>query len=202
VHRDIKPANIFICRAADEVDVVKVLDFGLVLTDEAAPAPAPVDVEAHADALVAGGKLTMDGGLMGTPAFIPPEQAASQPLDGRADLYALACVAVWLLAARLLYALESPTRLLIAHMMEPVPDLRALLPATVPDALVKLLTGCLQKQPAQRPASVRVFANELRALELHGVWSAEQARAWWEAHHQPSEDREELAAAATVVSLS
>ncbi len=202
VHRDIKPANIFVCRAADEVDVVKVLDFGLVLADEQVSA-MPIDGASagHDGAIESGNaKLTNAGGLMGTPAFMPPEQAMGQALDGRADLYALACVAVWLLTGRLVFPYTDPMQLLIAHMNEPVPDLRAQLPNTVPDALVALLTRCLQKQPQDRPANMRELSRALRAIVLPTAWTEDRAQAWWLEHHRPNDPASEPGQAAMVAS--
>ncbi|MFW5845303.1 MAG: serine/threonine protein kinase, partial [Planctomycetota bacterium] len=85
VHRDIKPANIQLCRVADELDVVKVLDFGMVRSIAS-------DQEQ---------RLTLAGTVEGTPEFMAPEQAQDlERVDGRADCYALACVAYVLLAGR------------------------------------------------------------------------------------------------------
>jgi serine/threonine-protein kinase len=77
LHRDIKPANIFVCRYGHRFDVVKVLDFGLVRT------------LGNAD----DARLTREGTLAGTPAYIAPEQAMGDTVDHRADLYSLGCVA-------------------------------------------------------------------------------------------------------------
>jgi serine/threonine protein kinase len=113
---------------------------------------------------------------------MPPEQIMSKPLDGRADLYALACVAIWLLAGRLLFPYTQTTRLLLAHMREPIPDLRKLLPATVPDELIALLTRCLHKDPAHRLGSVRELARRLRELVPAEPWTEQRAHGWWRDH--------------------
>jgi serine/threonine-protein kinase len=87
VHRDLKPQNIFACRQGRHPDVVKVLDFGLAKQGcsqqlaEALPA-ATQPPESN---------LTGIGQVAGTPGFMAPEQAMGQPIDGRADLYALGC---------------------------------------------------------------------------------------------------------------
>lgn len=208
VHRDVKPANIYICRAADEVDVIKVLDFGLVLSEGGAltrgaqtltPTQAaqalqslrPHELNASADKL---GKLTQPGGLLGTPAYMPPEQIMGQPVDGRADLYALACVAVWLLSGLVLYPYLEMTRLLLAHMREPVPDLRKLLPSTAPDAMVALLTRCLQKDPADRLSGVRELASKLREITPATPWTELRAHAWWQEHRPAQAQTSQLSA--------
>jgi serine/threonine protein kinase len=193
VHRDIKPANIYICRAADELDVVKVLDFGLVLSDQAPEevvaalrttltSEPPPAVSSKPPSTPPEAKLTQPGGLLGTPAFMPPEQIMSKPIDGRADLYALACVAIWLLSGKLLYPYTQTTRLLLAHMREPVPDLRTLLPAAVPTELTALLTRCLHKDPAHRLGSVRELARRLREIVPAEPWTDQRAHAWWREH--------------------
>jgi len=196
VHRDVKPANIYICRAADEVDVIKVLDFGLVLSDRgglsagaatltpdqaeaARRSIRPHELDAVSDD---GGKLTKSGGVLGTPAYMPPEQVIGQLADGRADLYSVACIAVWLLSGRLVFPYAEMTKLLLAHMREPVPDLRARLPRTVPDDMVALLTQCLQKLPEERPTGIREFAQRLRAITPATPWTEERAKSWWRDH--------------------
>jgi serine/threonine-protein kinase len=102
IHRDIKPANIYLCRRALEHDVVKVLDFGLVrrVVSDASGAWASVT---HADLIA------------GTPAYLAPEITMGEPVDGRADLYALACVAFWLLTGRLVFPADTVTAMLVAH---------------------------------------------------------------------------------------
>jgi len=85
VHRDIKPANIYLCHRGMEHDVVKVLDFGIVKK-------AVTDNEPAARA------LTTANDIAGTPDFMAPEIAmGASNIDGRADIYALGCVAFWLL---------------------------------------------------------------------------------------------------------
>jgi serine/threonine protein kinase len=192
VHRDVKPANIFVCRAADELDVVKVLDFGLVrtLTQEveargSAREPlkeerAPIDLSGMAD--VAEGKLTMSGSALGTPGFMSPEQALGHEIDARADLYALGCVAVWLLSGRLLFDHESPLHRLVATLTDEIPDLRARMP-NAPEPLLALLRALLSKKPEDRPASARAVGSALRAIPLdEELWNDAVARGWWQDH--------------------
>ncbi|HEY5951807.1 MAG TPA: serine/threonine protein kinase, partial [Kofleriaceae bacterium] len=97
LHRDIKPANIELCRAADEVDIVKVLDFGIVHNIADPVAPVRITSPTKTPQSDSGPRLTTEGVVIGTPGYIPPEQAVAAPLDSRGDLYALGCVAWYLL---------------------------------------------------------------------------------------------------------
>src|SRR5262249_43576136 len=126
VHRDIKPANLFVCRVADELDVVKVLDFGLVRALSGEESNEPLSTQAVLDTTAGAGveafsdsaKLTRAGTVMGTPEFMAPEQALGHKLDGRADIYALGCVGYWLLTGHLVFKKDAPMMLLIAHIQE------------------------------------------------------------------------------------
>ena len=168
VHRDVKPANLFVCRLGLDVDFVKVLDFGLVRM-HGALAPGAEAVNA-------------DGGFTGTPGFMPPEVALAPPVvDGRADLYALGCVAYWLLTGQRVFEGERAMHMVIDHVRKaPVPpSQRAGQP--IPEALERIILRCLEKDPARRPASAGELSRELQALEIEGRWTEERAREWWQA---------------------
>ena len=197
VHRDIKPANLFVCRAADEVDLVKVLDFGLVRElSGAEPDAPPLSTQAVLATTAAAGheppaldaKLTRAGTVMGTPEFMAPEQALGSPLDGRADLYALGCVGYWLLTGRLLFPKDSPMMILIAHIKEPPPLLAEHAPG-VPHALERCIMDCLAKLPEERPQTARDLLRRLAEAEAElqpsQIWSEARAQAWWQLY-QPA----------------
>jgi serine/threonine-protein kinase len=168
VHRDIKPANIHVCRHGRDVDFVKVLDFGLVKTVDAT-GPA---------------RLTMDGAISGTPAYMAPEQILGhREPDARSDLYAVGCTAYWLLTGQLVFEGRSTMEMLMhhAHTVPVPPSQRTEMP--VPHALDRLVLACLDKDADRRPQS----ADELSAALLVGqerIWSRENARDWWD-QHQP-----------------
>jgi serine/threonine protein kinase len=195
LHRDIKPPNLFLCRAADEVDILKLLDFGIVQTVHDTGAPPAISASAAASvapvtASIAGPtpKLTQIGAMLGTPGFMPPEQILGMPLDGRADLYALGCCAWWLLTGAELFPREAAdARLLHRHIYDPIPSLAAAVPGGCPPALEAVITACLAKDPARRPADARAVAASLRAIAppAEGAWTAEHAEAWWRAY-QPA----------------
>src|SRR4029077_10256767 len=91
---DIKPPNLFLCRAADEHDIIKLLDFGIVQSINENPVkPVALKVEPKLETP----KLTQLGAMLGTPGFMAPEQILGMQIDGRADLYSLGCVSWWLL---------------------------------------------------------------------------------------------------------
>lgn len=177
VHRDVKPANLFVCRAADEVDIVKVLDFGIVQSSrERSTEPAPASTLQE----LVESRVTQGEQLVGTPAFMAPEQILQKPIDGRADLYALGCVAVWLLSGKSPFEEESTLATLMAHLTRQ-PDLPALVPSGILPELQKLLEQCLQKSPEDRPRDARALAASLRAISLptEETWTTERAHAWW-----------------------
>jgi serine/threonine-protein kinase len=166
VHRDVKPANIYLCRLGREHDFVKVLDFGLVKYDRD---------HSVMDTIKTSTELTT-----GTPAYMAPEMAGGEAVDRRADLYALGCVAYWLLTAQLVFEADNPLRMLIQHIQaEPVPPgLRAGI--VLPARLERLIMRCLVKDPAGRPSSADEILAELELVELDRPWDQSRARAWWE----------------------
>jgi serine/threonine-protein kinase len=166
IHRDIKPANIYACRYGREVDVVKVLDFGLVKHTQA-PEPG-------AD-LVTAGQLAG-----GTPAFMAPEQALGEGrVDARSDLYAVGCVAYWLLTGTLVFEGATPLETIVMHVhaQPDLPSGRTDLP--IPPQLEALVLTCLAKDPAARPATADELGARLAAVPLERPWTAERAREWW-----------------------
>ena len=172
VHRDIKPANIFLCRYGIEYDFVKVLDFGLVKSLDGRPAEAgPAKA------------LTKDTVIQGTPAFMAPEQAlGGVPLDIRADLYATACVAYWLLTGQLLFTADTPMGILMHQVgtAPTPPSQRSEL--AIPEALDRLVLSCLAKNPAERPQTAMELSRRLGEIPNASPWSEVRAREWWISH--------------------
>ena len=166
VHRDIKPDNIFICRRAEEVDVVKVLDFGLVRLGKTSAEDS---------------RLTAAGMINGTPSTMAPEQAFGQDLDGRTDLYALGCVAFWLLSGQELYDGATPVEVITRHVHDPVPSLCGRVPG-LPVEFARLIESCVAKEPAHRPADARSLSLALQQLTPppDQAWTPQQAAQWWQ----------------------
>ncbi len=162
IHRDLKPANIMLCTRGGEADVVKVMDFGLVMDlREGAAAP--------------------EAGLAGTPHTMSPEVIRGHPPTPAVDLYAVGAVGCFLLTGRPIFDAVSATEFLLCHMQkEPVaPSSRV---AGVPADLEALLLGCLRKDPAARPPSVKALRESLLACTHAGRWTAGRAGPWWEEH--------------------
>jgi len=156
VHRDLKPENILVepirtrRSAQPSVDAVKVLDFGLAK-------------------LVGGGpdsSITSPGLICGTPDYMSPEQGRGEEIDGRGDLYSVGVLLFELLADRLPYIDDTPTKVVLQHITEPVPDPRAVAPARrIPAALAAVCVRALAKSPAERFQTAEDFAEALqRAL--------------------------------------
>jgi len=177
LHRDIKPANLFLSRAADEVDIVKLLDFGIAHNVGEVMEQPIVAAVALGDNT--GERLTVEGSVIGTPGYIPPEQAVGAQLDARGDLYALGCVAWWLLTGAEVYPNVSGDDLIRTHVTEPIPELRV--HGWLPIALELLVVQCLAKEPARRPHDARALADALLAIEIppEHAWTKAMATEWW-----------------------
>ena len=188
LHRDIKPPNLFISRAADEVDIVKLLDFGIVQT-----ASEPVESNKARPFHDSPGtmqetpRLTQVGAMLGTPGFMPPEQILGMQLDGRADVYALGCVAWWLLTGREVFERTgAEAKILHKHIYDTVPSLSDLV-RWCPPELEVAIAACLAKEPDNRPQA-RELAAMLRTIPIpdEHAWTESKARMWWEAY-QPAQ---------------
>ena len=171
VHRDIKPANIQVCRMGHYFDFVKVLDFGLV---KSSGPGAEVEVG-----------LTAPNMVTGTPAYLSPESALGDAVDQRADIYALGCVAYWMLTGRYVFEADGPLQIVARHIHTP-PDPPSRHSAfAVGQDLDALVLACLAKRPSDRPESARELCERLGECELESPWTREDARLWWEARLEP-----------------
>ncbi len=143
IHRDIKPANIWL--EAVQGGRVKILDFGLA--------------RAEADEM----HLTQTGSILGTPAFMAPEQASGANVDQRCDLFSLGVVMYRMVTGLLPFRGESTMAILmaLATVTPPTPQsLNAAVPAELSDLIMQLLA----KNPADRPATAREVADRLLAI--------------------------------------
>ncbi|MBL9013101.1 MAG: serine/threonine protein kinase [Myxococcales bacterium] len=182
LHRDIKPPNLMLCRAADELDILKLLDFGIVQTANEVPGSSAARLPAEIPETP---KLTQLGAMLGTPGFMAPEQILGMPLDGRADVYALGCVAWWLLAGREVFPREgADAKILHKHIYDPVPALDARVKGWLPEELEAAIRSCLAKEPEDRPRDARHLAAMLKAIVIppEHAWTGAKALAWWTAY--------------------
>jgi hypothetical protein len=165
VHRDIKPGNLMTCRIGGALDVVKVLDFGLARRVDGSSA-----------------KVTRQDLISGTPPFMAPEVIRQETaVDGRADLYAVACVGWFLLTGRMLFDRGNAMEVLVAHLEETPEDIRIKHP-WVPEDLAVLLARNLGKQASERSPSAAAFAAALEACASNGSWTTTETRLWWKDH--------------------
>ena len=170
VHRDIKPANIVVSRFGAAWDFVKVLDFGLVKLEGTRASDASI-------------RLTADGSASGTPAFMAPEVAlGEQATDHRVDIYSLGCVAYWLVTGKLLFDGPSAVKVMLAHAHTPPPPPSSRTELPIPPELEALILECLEKDPANRPASAEALQARLRAIPIATPWTRERAERWWSVH--------------------
>jgi tetratricopeptide (TPR) repeat protein len=144
VHRDVKPANLWL---EGDARRVKILDFGLARRVE-------------------GSRVTHSGAVLGTPAFMSPEQARGEPVDHRSDLFSLGSVLYRLATGQLPFGGATAYEMMAAVTDdEPLPPRQV--NRQVPVALERLILKLLDKDPAKRPASAAETARELEALEQH-----------------------------------
>ena len=146
VHRDIKPQNMLIIPESGEL---KIMDFGIARVSE-----------------MKGGEasgLTTAGTVMGTPDYMPPEQAQGQPADFRSDIYSLGVVLFETFTGKLPFNGDTVVAIVMGHIQQPVPKPRSVNPR-VPVDLEAIILRCLEKDPARRFAQVRDIQEALTTI--------------------------------------
>ncbi|WP_438021000.1 serine/threonine-protein kinase [Sorangium sp. So ce315] len=175
IHRDVKPENIrLVPRVGDDgepFEQVKLLDFGTakLLHDDPSGALSGAPLLAVPDE--DGGRL-----VIGTPAYMSPEQAAGQPVDARSDIYACGVLLFEMATGRLPFERPTPVALAAAHVEAPPPRPSALHPAIDPD-LEALILQCLRKNPDDRPQSARALREALGYIALRRARGAAEEAA-------------------------
>jgi serine/threonine protein kinase len=143
IHRDIKPANLWL---EEETGRVKILDFGLA--------------RATADSA----QLTQSGAIVGTPAYMAPEQTKGQPLDPRCDLFSLGCVLYRMCTGELPFkGADTISTLMAVATAEPPPPRK--IESSVPRAFSDLVMQLLAKEPAERTPSAQALLEALAEIE-------------------------------------
>jgi serine/threonine-protein kinase len=143
VHRDVKPGNILVDSRRGGPEHAYLTDFGI------------------ARAMLSAGTLTVAGQFLGTPDYAAPEQVNGQPVDGRADQYALACVAFELLSGTVPFKRELPIAVLYAHLST-LPPLLSAVRQDLPPAASEVLARAMAKNPDERYPTCADFADALR----------------------------------------
>ncbi len=148
VHRDLKPENIMLLQRPGQPDFVKVLDFGV----------------AKVSAGHGQGGHTAVGMVVGTPQYMSPEQAKAIPVDTRSDIYSMALIIYELLTGRPTFAAETPSMLMVKHVVEAPPPFEPGPLVSVPEELEHLVFRMLEKEPAARPQTMEEVIEVLDNL--------------------------------------
>jgi serine/threonine protein kinase len=142
VHRDLKPGNVLFDRFGEAY----LADFGIVQLTEASS------------------KITGEKALLGTPAYMSPEQAhGDAELDGRSDIYALGILLFEMLTGQLPYHADTPVRLMMKHVLDPVPNIREVNPL-LPKKMDGIMKRVLAKKPQDRYPDAESLVEDLEAL--------------------------------------
>jgi hypothetical protein len=181
VHRDLKPANIWLAPDGRGGYQVKVLDFGIAVFRESALAESRAAAEEKAEQIritsattaVAAPALTHAGAMIGTPAYMSPEQCSGNSVTSRSDIYSLGVIAYEMITGELPFS--GNTFELIAKHVVAIPPC----PARVPKAVAATVLAALAKQPENRPVSAMAFAGALRAQSEGATMVLRRAVALW-----------------------
>lgn len=146
VHCDLKPSNVFVVEQ-NGARAFKIIDFGIAKLTEFANR---------------GKSITIEGTITGTPSYMSPEQTRGRELDARTDVYALACMAYFLLSGRPPFEAKDTGTLLKMQLYSPPPVLRDLDPE-IPVALEAAIAKALEKDPDKRHQTMREFRHDLEA---------------------------------------
>ena len=178
IHRDLKPANVLVGTFGETV----VIDWGLAKDLDAAGGDVvtPSQIEGNSD-------VTIDGEVMGTPSYMPPEQATGGVVDERADVYALGALLYHVVAGRPPYRGRTAGEILDAVEKGPPPPLVEIEP-DVPDDLASIVTKAMARTPSERYATAGELAEELRRfisgqlVSSHRYSGPELVRRWLRKH--------------------
>lgn len=146
VHRDLTAENVLLTTDENGAPFVRVLDLGVAGVVSQAP----------------GERLTEEGHVVGTPGYMPPEQALGRPTDPRADLYALGVLLWEMCSGRSLWGERALTQIVASQLTEDAPPIPQLSSATAPAELAQLIARLLARAPADRPADAASVRDALR----------------------------------------
>lgn len=212
VHRDLKPANVMVGQFGE----VYVMDWGLARVLHAADrhdvrvqsdAPAATERAAGSKGKDSSTLLTMDGDVLGTPSYMPPEQARGElaAIDERSDVYAVGAMLYRLLAGRAPYdepTLSTSAVVVLTHILSRPPTPLAVCAPQASPELVAICEKAMAREKAERYASMLLLAEDLRAWSEGRVVAAYEAGAWAEARKWIRRNRAlSFAAAAAILAL-
>ncbi len=150
IHRDVKPANLML----DSDSRVVLTDFGIAK-------------------IVTGIQFTASGGMVGTPAYMAPEQGLGEAGDERSDLYSLGVIMFQLVTGQLPFEGDTPIAVILRHVNDPVPSARALNP-TMPESVDKIIHRLLAKDPDERYQTANDVIADLEKVERGQVVNFDQ----------------------------
>ncbi|MBI2388858.1 MAG: serine/threonine protein kinase [Deltaproteobacteria bacterium] len=160
IHRDVKPENVMLVKRGDDLDFVKVLDFGIARLASGDPGRSGVETQA--------------GLVFGTARYLSPEGARGEPVGPQSDCYAIATVLYQALAGRTPFESDSSVSLLVAQIHDPPPPLRQhARAANVPPAVEAVVMRNLAKDPARRDPDAHAFGRALLEAATESGMSAE-----------------------------
>jgi len=185
IHRDLKPANVLVGKFGETV----VIDWGLAKDLDARDIdPAAASRESRESSFDR--EVTLDGEVMGTPSYMPPEQARGDNVDARADVYSLGALLYHVVAGKPPYRGRTAAEVLAAVEAGPPPPIREVV-AEVPDDLASIIEKAMAREPAARYAHAGELADELRRyiegrlVASHRYSGAELVRRWLRKHRTP-----------------
>jgi serine/threonine protein kinase len=167
IHRDLKPANILIGSFGETV----VIDWGLARLLRETPA-----TDAQRQASLIQESLTAPGAVLGTPAFMPPEQARGEDVDERADVYALGAVLYDLLSGQPPFKGVTPAKIIAQVLQHTPPPIEELAPAISPE-LAAIVHKAMARQPAERYPTAKELALALERFATGRLVGANESRA-------------------------
>lgn len=153
IHRDLKPHNVFLVDVKGQKQLVKLLDFGLVKL------MGPED-----DGRV---ERTRSGSVLGTPAYMSPEQALGRSVDTKSDNYSLGVMAFQMFTGRLPFTEDSAMALMVAHMQQP-PTVPSAVAPNIPPEIDQLILALLAKDPTQRPSMTQTMEMLTYVRDMYG----------------------------------
>ncbi|MBX9671207.1 MAG: serine/threonine protein kinase, partial [Candidatus Obscuribacterales bacterium] len=151
IHRDVKPSNIMLVKTAQNVELVKLLDFGIA------------KIEYHGEETPQ--KLTQTGDVFGSPYYMSPEQCKGGQLDARSDIYSLGCVMYQAVVGRRPFEGDNAYKTIYMHVnTTPTPFLDAEPDTTLPSDLEAIIMKCLEKEPHMRYQTAQALSLDLQKL--------------------------------------